>query len=223
MENPQVPTPSFRGPPAHHTMVGSLGTCGLTGRGWLMLQQRLHGQALLGEASPVWRWGARCGGCGGCLLLQQLQQQLLVSHLHQDRRPLRQPFPTLAWDPHGLAPLGDTHLLAPEQTLLLLLLLLPPLALLLLPLRPELHLPALLELPTGWTHAQAPGPASPHPSTLHFPLTHFELQLELFQNRTLSRRVNWYVPKTGLTACRSRGSYEWGSLRTPTPGLGTLT
>lgn len=53
----------------------------------LQLQQRLHGQPLLGQAGPQ-RWrGAGCGGRrdgGRCLLLlQQLQQELLLPHLER--------------------------------------------------------------------------------------------------------------------------------------------
>lgn len=167
----------------------------------LQLQQRLHGQPLLGQTGPQRWWGAGRGGCWdgsrGLLLLQQLQQELLLPHLDQGDT-VRASGLALGPGPAGEAQPG-AHLLAPKQLLfflppflLLLLLLLPalllpPLALLLLPLRPELHFSALLELAQetrwqSWGHPAFPASVRPLPPQNPSPTkpTHFVLQLELF-------------------------------------------
>lgn len=67
-------------PAAYHSVVGGLGPQRIPGCRLLVqlplafhlqLQQSLHGQALLGQASPEWGRGARCRGHGDirCLLL----------------------------------------------------------------------------------------------------------------------------------------------------------
>lgn len=64
--------------PAHHSVVGGLGPSWLPRWGLfvqlplalqLQLQECLHGQPLLGQASPEWGRGAGRGGHGDCLLL----------------------------------------------------------------------------------------------------------------------------------------------------------
>lgn len=66
---------------AHHSVVGGLSPRWLPRRSRFMqlslalqlqLKQRLHGESLLGQASPQWGRGAGCRGhwdCSHCLLL----------------------------------------------------------------------------------------------------------------------------------------------------------